>query len=89
MTRLEQRSRFACEAAVDGVCAGCAVHAHHRRRRGQGGSDHPQNLLHVCFECHDWIHAHPTQAVELGLLEHTSAANGPLSNGVTIIDRNE
>lgn len=55
-------------------CAVCgvriAVHKHHRKRRGEG-DDRPINLLDVCFVCHEWIHKHPEEAHEMGLIVWT------------------
>jgi hypothetical protein len=58
-----------CEAQVDGVCTGRAVHAHHKVLRSQGGTDDPRNLLLVCTACHGWIHAHPGPARGLGFIQ--------------------
>lgn len=44
------------------------VHAHHRRRRSQGGAYSWDNLLAVCDHCHAWIHDHPVMARALALL---------------------
>jgi len=46
-----------CEARILEVCTGQPEHAHHVRRRSQGGGETPGNLKLVCGECHDWIHA--------------------------------
>lgn len=46
-----------CEANV-GV-AGCTRrcdHLHHRQFRSRGGKDTPENLIGVCYRCHEWIH---------------------------------
>lgn len=56
-----------CEARCDG-CTGSGHHAHHIRRRSQGGQDTVTNLLWVCRSCHDWIHANPAASYELGYL---------------------
>lgn len=52
-------------------CGRVAVHKHHRKRRSQGGTNDPVNLIDVCLECHEWIHRNPEQAYELGLLVHS------------------
>lgn len=62
------RSQGLCEARIDGVCTEVGEHVHHVRRRSQGGADDPSNLLMVCRADHDWIHANPEKARELGLL---------------------
>lgn len=53
-----------------GICEACGVrraaHWHHRVNKGQGGSWAPQNGMHVCVECHDWIGRFPTSAGVLG-----------------------
>lgn len=65
---LLERSRGRCEARTSSLCTGVGVHAHHVRRRSQGGSNDPTNLLWVCFFCHAAIHANPEQARELGMI---------------------
>lgn len=62
-----------CEAKIDGVCTGRAVHRHHVRRRSQGGTDDRSNTRDLCMPCHEWIHAHPAHAYELGLLKRGRA----------------
>jgi hypothetical protein len=69
----ESRANGWCEAHIDGVCVGRGCHAHHIRRRAQGGADDPSNLAWVCAPCHDWIHRHPWSAYEQGLLARTTA----------------
>lgn len=57
-----------CEARTS-ACAGQAVDAHEKLRRGQGGSIvDPANIILVCRECHDYIHAHPAESYESGWL---------------------
>lgn len=46
-------------------------HKHHRKRRSQGGTDDPSNILKVTPEIHDWIHANPQEAYDLGWLVHS------------------
>ena len=70
---LMERSQGMCEARIAAVCTGRYEHAHHIRRRSQGGSDTAENLLACCEECHARIHANPTEAQALGLL-----STGPL-----------
>lgn len=51
------------------VCQGVAVDVHEPLTRARGGSIvDPANMVPVCRVCHDWIHAHPTLATEVGLL---------------------
>lgn len=63
------RSQGRCEARWAG-CAGFAEHAHHRLMRSQGGKHTPENLLAVCFHCHNAIHGNPARAYDLGHLLH-------------------
>lgn len=69
------RSGRRCEARLPG-CQGRAVHVHHRRPRGRGGSNDPANLLATCRKCHVWIHDHPLAATRRGLLVPTRATEG-------------
>ena len=46
---------------------GAARHVHHIRGRGKYLLDE-RYWLAVCFECHEWIHAHPREAKERGWL---------------------
>lgn len=62
-----KRSMGFCEARWDG-CTGVANHAHHMKRRSQGGLDEPSNLLAVCAHCHDQIHRNPEIAFSKGHL---------------------
>lgn len=57
-----------CEAHIDGVCAGRAVHRHHRRIRAQGGTDDAANTADLCGACHEHIHRNPAWAYEHGWL---------------------
>jgi hypothetical protein len=62
-----QRSEARCEARWSN-CTRQAEHAHHMRRRSQGGGDTPDNLLIVCSRCHTDIHANPAEAARRGHL---------------------
>lgn len=62
------RSQGRCEARCCDGCTGQYEHAHHVRRRSQGGSDTARNLVAICGPCHRWVHDHPVRARELGLL---------------------
>lgn len=67
---VDQRSRGMCEADSP-ACpprAHYAHHHHHVHLRSRGGLDTKENLIHVCTAGHDWIHANPTAATELGLM---------------------
>ena len=59
-----------CEVRAIG-CHSLSAHAHHRKRRSQGGTDEPDNLLAVCASCHDRIHAFPEWAYANGWLVHS------------------
>ncbi len=48
---VKERSGGKCEARLLG-CVGDGQQLHHMKSRGRGGSDHPNNLLDVCFKCH-------------------------------------
>ena len=56
-----------CEARLT-VCQGSAEHVHHIKRRSQGGTHDPANLMGLCFRCHEWIHRNPAESVKKGLL---------------------
>lgn len=47
------------------------LHAHHRLRRSQGGTNDPVNIMLVSPNLHDWIHRNPLQAYKLGWLVHS------------------
>lgn len=74
---VKARSKGVCEAGTP-VCTRVAVHVHHRKLRSQGGSNYPDNLLDLCFSCHDWIHLHPAASYEQGWLLHSTDDEEPL-----------
>ena len=82
---VQNRSKGRCEARVAWNCTGTHEHTHHIRRRSQGGSDLPANLLAVCFWCHEHIHRHPAESVSFGFLEVGTV--GPASSAVRVLDR--
>lgn len=49
-------------------CGKPAKDIHHTHGRLSGNYLNVETWLSVCRECHDWIHAHPSQARQLGLL---------------------
>jgi 5-methylcytosine-specific restriction protein A len=58
------------------ICQSCrlpATDVHHRKVKGMGGS-HDQsvhslaNLICLCRNCHDYIHAHPLESYGFGFL---------------------
>jgi len=65
---LLERSRGRCEAQWSQLCTGIGVHPHHIVRRSQGGDNTPDNLLLVCYFCHDLIHHNPAEALVRGYL---------------------
>ena len=69
---LRQRSRGRCEyTEVDGRrCMGRFQHAHHRLPRVQGGGNDLCNLLALCWRHHSYVHEHPAESYERGLLLH-------------------
>lgn len=72
--QVKARARGQCEAQVSWDCTNRGVHAHHRRRRSQGGEDTVENLAWVCLACHHHIHfVDVAGAVAAGLLIHTEA----------------
>lgn len=65
--------REAVKTRADFRCELCRVfgehlHCHHRRLRSQGGLNEPANLLYVCYTHHNYIHANPELAYEMGWL---------------------
>lgn len=62
----ERESRALVYARAAGRCEMCLVRQptdyQHRKNRSQGGGWSPDNGLHLCHECHMWIHANPAVA---------------------------
>jgi hypothetical protein len=56
---------------------GIRASIHHRKRRSQGGTHTPENLLLLCGTgttgCHGWVHANVTESLEAGWLVRGSA----------------
>ncbi len=65
---LLERSGGRCEARFSELCTGVGVHAHHRKRRSQGGTNDPANLIWTCAPCHTKVHQSPAEALVAGLL---------------------
>lgn len=67
---LAARSGGRCEAALHG-CTLVATDACHRisRKAGGRGPDHDRlsNVWHGCRNCHQWTHANPAAAYDMGL----------------------
>lgn len=41
---------------------------HHRKMRSAGGLGLVENCLHLCFECHEWVHHHSKVSYGHGVL---------------------
>ena len=68
----------ACEAQIEGICVGQAVHLHHRKMRSQGGPDGWPNTMPVCLYCHGYIQLNPKWSYEHGFLIRSYAEIEPL-----------
>lgn len=74
LKEVKERSGGICEC-VWPVIGRCSIRCnrkaqrqpHHILQRSQGGKHTAENLLDVCFECHNWIENHKTAAAKLGL----------------------
>jgi len=73
-TMARERDGYRCAAQIPDVCAGTADHVHHRVQRSLGGDDALDNLLTVCFACHDWIHTNVALALARGWLRRSTDA---------------
>jgi hypothetical protein len=72
----KERDGWACQAPGRGMeseCGGGLV-VHHVLPLGRGGQDHPANLVSLCTWHHVEVHANPTAAYELGLLQRSGDA---------------
>lgn len=50
-------------------CFGYSTDVHEVLTRARGGDIlDPDNVRAICRRCHDWIHDHPTESLNLGLL---------------------
>ena len=59
-------------------CNGLAIELHEPLTRARGGSIlDPANTVAICRPCHDWVHAHPTAATAVGLLQSTHGGPVP------------
>ena len=73
MTRVDPMApaRPVVERRSGGMCERCgaarATDKHHRKLRRHG--DHaPANLVDLCRTCHNWVHAHPAEALLAGFM---------------------
>ena len=63
---VDRRSGGACECG-----RGCGLRAnvhHHVAGRGGANPHHPDNLLHLADSCHRWVHDHPEESYDIGLM---------------------
>lgn len=49
-------------------CTGYCEQVHHKAGRGGPDPHRLDNLVGCCEPCHMWIHAHPAEARDLGLM---------------------
>ena len=68
---ITRRSRGWCEMPG---CQRYGQHLHHRLMRSQGGMGTAENGMHVCRPHHEYIHAHPALAYEMGWLIRSGGA---------------
>ena len=47
------------------------IDPHHILPRGRGGADTLENLVSLCRAHHDWVHDHPAESYDLGLLRRS------------------
>lgn len=81
MSRLNWKTaREACFTRDEGMCRRCsrpATDCHHRKVKGMGGtSDNERNfglanLISLCRDCHNHVHANPAESYEKGWLVHS------------------
>jgi hypothetical protein len=66
----EAKCRAIVKERSHGICEICGaargLQMHHRRNRSQRGRWEPQNILHLCVECHHSVTVHPKWATEMG-----------------------
>ncbi len=76
-TRKATESQFQALMALYGGCGGCGepdenkVHAHHMNPFARGGGTDLDNLIPLCWSCHNKIHDHDWQVVDAGDGKHT------------------
>lgn len=63
-----------CRLPMRHRCIG-DLHVHHITRRSQGGTNDPWNLVALCAWAHLWVHEHPAQATEMGMLRRHQERN--------------
>ena len=62
---VRRRSRGICEF---GGCPRPAAHMHHKLPRSAGGPHTVDNLADLCASHHGYVHSHPRESYDLGLL---------------------
>ena len=62
------------------MCGRPSQHCHHRKLRSAGGDHSFDNLVPLCWPCHDLVHRYPAYAREAGLivLRHENPSDVPL-----------
>ena len=54
----------------DHGCTGLSSDIHEPLTRARGGSiTDPENMVAICRPCHNWVHGHPLESEEIGLLK--------------------
>jgi hypothetical protein len=69
-----QRCGGLCELCKESLKPGW--HAHHRRRRSQGGDDSVTNVLALHGRCHDRVHGHVDWSEQAGFLVRSTEYPG-------------
>ncbi len=69
-----KRSRGWCEMPN---CTRHAAQHHHRKMKSAGGRGQEWNCLHLCVECHDWVHANTGVSYRHGALIRRSRDDDP------------
>jgi HNH endonuclease len=67
---VRRRSGGLCEARIADDCTVRADHMHHIARRWNG-ADTADNLAHLCFVCHGFLHNNVALALKLGFLKRS------------------
>lgn len=73
--RMRDRAKMRATDIVPGVtvcewpegCAALAVQWHHRRKLSRLGSDERSNRVWLCFDHHEWVETHETEAHAMNL----------------------
>jgi len=51
------------------------IEAHHIAGRDWDKLAKPDDLIPLCHDCHGWVHAHPAESYELGLMRRRNHAD--------------